>query len=74
MFDEVLSSFAFNMNLRQYSAVWRQALLFSPDMMISSEVGQCKLKVFQSCVESAWFQRLKLKYDKLLSNFAFNFK
>ena len=25
------------------------------------------------CVESAWFQRLKTKYDKLLSSLAFNF-
>jgi hypothetical protein len=24
-------------------------------------------------IESAWFRRLKLKHDKLLSNFAFNF-
>ena len=71
----MLSSFAFNVNLRQYSAVWRQALLFSPDTMISSEVRQFILKVFASCVESAWFQRLELKYDKLLSsNFVVNFK
>jgi len=26
------------------------------------------------CAESAWYQRLKLRYDELLSNFAVNFK
>jgi len=36
-------------------------------------VGRCTLKVFKSRVDSTWFQCLKLKYDKLLSSFAFNF-
>ena len=36
-------------------------------------VGRCRLKPVESCVESAWSQRLKLKYDELLSNVAFNF-
>jgi hypothetical protein len=29
--------------------------------------------VFQSCVESAWFQRLRPKHDALLESFEFNF-
>jgi len=37
------------------------------------KVGPCKSKPYANRVESAWLQRLKLKYDELLSNFAFNF-
>jgi len=36
-------------------------------------VGQCRLTLVEGRVQSAWFQVLKLKHDKLLSTFAFNF-
>jgi len=32
-----------------------------------------KLKPVEACVDTARYQRLKLKHDKLLSRFAFNF-
>jgi len=35
-------------------------------------VGRCRFKRVETSVESAWFQRLKLEYDELLSNLAFN--
>jgi hypothetical protein len=38
-----------------------------------NKVGRCRLKSVEARVESAWFQRMKLKYDKPLSNHAFNF-
>jgi hypothetical protein len=31
------------------------------------KVARCKLKPLESCVESAWFQRLELKCDDVLS-------
>ena len=37
------------------------------------KVGRYRLNRVDSHVESAWFKRLKLRYDKLLSSFAFNF-
>jgi len=36
-------------------------------------VERCKLKPVETRVETAWCQRLKLKYDELLSSFGFNF-
>ena len=48
-----------------------------PDAMIQGMrgrvVGWCTLNPVEARVERYWFQRLKLKYDELLSNFAFNF-
>jgi len=38
----------------------------------SNKVGWCRLNPVESRVESAWFQRLKLRYDESPSNFAFN--
>jgi hypothetical protein len=38
-----------------------------------SMVGRRKVKLVETSVESAWFQRWKLKYDKLLSSVAFSF-
>ena len=35
--------------------------------------GRCRLSPGSPRVDRAWFQRLKLKYDVPLSNFAFNF-
>ena len=37
------------------------------------KAGRCNLKPVEARVESAWFQLLKLKYDELLSNSAFEF-
>ena len=31
------------------------------------------MKPIETCVETAWLQRLKLKFDKPLPSFAFNF-
>jgi len=36
-------------------------------------VGRCRLNPVEACVESAWFQRSKLKHDEPLSHVAFNF-
>jgi hypothetical protein len=52
---------AYNQRVAEY---WKAMLVV---------VGRCKLKRVESRVESAWFERLKLRYDKLLSSFAFNF-
>jgi len=35
--------------------------------------GRCRLKRVESRAESAWFQRLKIRCDELLSKFAFTF-
>ena len=40
---------------------------------MGTKVGRCILNRVESRVENAWFQRLKLKCDTLLSNIAFNF-
>jgi hypothetical protein len=37
-----------------------------------NKVGWCKLKLVETRIESAWYQRLKLNYDNLLSSSAFN--
>jgi hypothetical protein len=37
------------------------------------KVGCCRLNPVEARVGSTWFQRLKLRYDEPLSNFAFNF-
>ena len=38
------------------------------------EVGRrCRLSPIEARIEGAWFQRMILQHDKLLSNFAFNF-
>jgi hypothetical protein len=40
--------------------------------MLLADVRQGGVLQVETYVESAWFQRLKVKYDKLLSSFAFN--
>jgi len=37
-----------------------------------SMAGRCRLKSVEARVEIAWFQRLKLRHDNMLSNFAFD--
>jgi hypothetical protein len=38
----------------------------------SRQPGNSRRTTIQTRAESAWFQRLKLKYDELLPSFAFN--
>jgi hypothetical protein len=44
-----------------------------PAVLWDAKGGRCNLKGVEPRVESAWFHRLKLEYDELLSSFAFNF-
>ena len=44
-----------------------------PSSPSKSKVGRCRLAPGCPRVARAWFQRLKLKYDETLSNFALNF-
>jgi len=69
--DNLLSSFAFKFNLRPCNMVASCAL--SGVESATTMVGWCKLTLVESRVDSACFQRLKLKYDTPLSSFAFNF-
>jgi len=41
--------------------------------VLDAAVRRCKLKCIETRVESAWFQRLKLSHNELLSSLAFNF-
>ena len=50
----------------------RLALKPGGQFAVAVWVRRCKLKRVESRVACAWFQRLELKYDKLLSEFAFN--
>ena len=99
-YDKLLSSFAFNFNLRRYikdcgliggpvttaaidimfarSAPKGKRILGWEDgtfllALASVAVGRCRLTVSKPDFKRAWFQRLKLKCDESLSNFAFNF-
>jgi hypothetical protein len=40
--------------------------------LLEDEVGWCKLKCVETCVETACFQRLKLQCEKLFSSFGVN--
>jgi hypothetical protein len=65
---EPLSYFAFNFNLRPYDAGGDAAAASAS----STAVTRCNFKHVLILVESSvWFERLKLKYDTLLSIFAF---
>jgi hypothetical protein len=44
-----------------------------PHWMGVAEVGRCKFKPVEICVESAWWQCWKPCYDRPLSSLAFNF-
>ena len=71
-YDKLLSNFAFNCNLRHYNMVCR-----SKERGEAALAGRCSLRapgypVVHSSAPHACFRRLNLKYDKLLSNFAFN--
>ena len=70
-YDGPLSNFAFNCNLRRYTTEEEKAWPYP------TTVGQCRLTPgFCSRPQLAFrnFQRLKLKYDELLSSFAINCK
>jgi len=40
---------------------------------VQAVVGRCRLNPVEARLERDWHQCLKLKYDELLSSFAFNF-
>ena len=50
-----------------------EGYLSAEESPLLSKAGRGKLTGVETRVQSAWFQRLKLKYDKLLSSFAFEF-
>jgi len=66
--DELISSFAFNLNLRRYM---EEALLSWNGVAMA---GRNNSKGLEPRVESAGFQRLKATHVELLSNFAFKLK
>jgi hypothetical protein len=41
---------------------------------VAAVVGRCKLKPIETCLESAWFLRMKVNCDELVANFAFHVK
>jgi len=49
------------------------AYMLDPALYPIPEVRCCQLKPNESCVESAWLQRLRPKHDQLHSNFGFSF-
>ena len=63
-YDESPSKFAFKFNLRRYTK-GEPADSCTFEVRLPGEaqyqVGWCKLEQVETCVESAWFQRLKLK-------------
>ena len=77
--DKLLSNFAFNCNLRPYilapTLPTRSALNAHKRLKQINGASQITLggAVQVDQVDPAWFQRLKVKYNQLLSNFAFNF-
>ena len=78
-YDGPLSNFAFNFKLRRYSKdidshdiVVR--LNVAPVNGFEAKVGRCQLtEPKPELLKRAWFQRLKLKRDELLSTVAFKF-
>ena len=71
--DEPLSNFASNFNLCLYITFLDADNSGEVSVDEFAKVTRCKLTL-QTRVESAWFLRLKLKYDTLLSSFAFNLR
>ena len=88
MYDEPLSKIAFNFNLCRYylcrDVLQLQATpefrFYRGKTQVHVMRGASKTKLgwaaqvdsIKTSVESAWFQRLKLKCDEVLSRFAFN--
>jgi hypothetical protein len=71
-YDEPFSNFAFNFNLRRYSK--DEALdQLTVDVTKYRKVWRCRLNPVEARVETNCIQRLQLKYNEPLSNFAFNF-
>jgi hypothetical protein len=68
--EELLQNFAFNFELCHYSMAVRHGATIVP---FSAVVGLCWLTQSNRIRTCAWFQRLKVKCDEPLSNFAFNF-
>ena len=70
--EKLLSNLAFDCKLRHYTVA--VAIVFSCLVLIIMNivVGWCRFNPAEACVECAWFQCLKLRYEKPLSNFAFN--
>ena len=77
-YDESLSNFAFNSNLRRFNKVVRYVIDCSTiaDFVAPPAVGLTPAGPYRTHVETALEitnKRLKLEYDELLSSFAFNF-
>ena len=70
-YDESLSDFAFNFNLRRYSAVGLNCG-GRPPFVDKIKVGRCKLKPWKPVLKAPQTKHLKLKYEtrQLLSFFA----
>jgi dsRNA-specific ribonuclease len=76
--DETLSNFAFNFNLRRYTVAARKGMMLTGGyvVLLYLMVGRCRFESIKTRVQSAagvCNQRLELKCDEVLSNFAFNF-
>ena len=83
----MLSIFALNFNLRPFTVehpygafagAWRDVVermqvRDRPNMVFVASAGRCKLKPFETRVESACSHRLIVTCDNTLSNFAFDF-
>jgi hypothetical protein len=75
--DELPLNFIFNLNLRRYTMAARGAAAARQTERGQVGVGQgrvvCVIPSFDPGDNRPWFQRLKLKHDDPLSNFAFIF-
>ena len=70
-YDGRLSNFAFKINLRRYTS--GRSCRSPPPPSVSSRSGRAVQVNRAWSVDCTWSERLKLKYDEVLSSFAFNF-
>ena len=63
-YDEPLSKFAFNFDLRHYIKGGCKQRRCDKAKTPSDKVGRCTLKADQCCVEHAWLERLKLTHAR----------
>ena len=73
-YDELLSSFAFNFNLRRHSRVRRCHPRSDRLHPVDVHGKTVQVDPIKPTLTAPITQRFKLKYDKLLSSFAFKFK
>jgi len=77
--DEPLSIFAFNLNLCRnlcrYTAVYASPALYVASVQPPVHLGEAvQVEPMKLTLKVPGTERLKLEYDKVLSNFAFKFK